>query len=91
MRIVLRISVVLCKRGTIEDEIDVERGGEEVAEGVDECTQPMISQKVTHERLDVLFTIGPKSQGTGKNKLLLLKEGKKKITERYLYGLLWCG
>ncbi len=48
-------------------------------------------ERLTHERLDVLFTIGPKSQGTFKNKLLLLKERKEEITESYLYGLLWCG
>ncbi len=44
-------------------------------------------ERLTYERLDVLFTKGPKSQGTCKNKLLFSKERKGERTESYLYGI----
>lgn len=47
-------------------------------------------ERLTHERLDVLFTKGPKSQGTCKNKLLFSKERKGERTESYLFTVC-CG
>lgn len=48
-------------------------------------------ERLTHERLDVLFTKGPKSKGTCKNKLLFSKERKGKEKEQKAIFTAYCG